>query len=189
MQLSARRRWLGVGVGVVVCGAVLVACDGGAAQSPAALADAALADAAFADAALADATLADAGISAFCAAETRDDDYAPGLHKVGAQGYTVVLLASVPAPPAKTNNTWTVRVLDPQGAPVDGLALDVYPFMPDHGHGTSAATIAPAGAVGEYTVAAINLYMSGLWTIRIALKDAGAQAEIDRVTFAFCVSR
>jgi hypothetical protein len=123
-----------------------------------------------------------------CATEDRDDDYAPGLVKVGEAGYSVTLVASDPAPPERGDNTWTVAVIDPGGAPLGGLELDVYPYMPDHGHGSpKQVTVEAAGAAGTYTLTPVNLSMSGLWTVRIKLVDPGTSTELDRVTFAFCV--
>ena len=77
----------------------------------------------------------------FCADEDRDDDYVAGMVKVGANGYSVVLVTSEPAPDPKGNYDWNIRVLDPAMAPVDNLTIKVFPFMPDHGHGTSVQAV------------------------------------------------
>lgn len=119
-----------------------------------------------------------------CDAETRDDDYTPGMSRIGANGYTVILVDSSPPPGSSGNYTWQVRVLDPAQAPRDQLDLRVFPAMPDHGHGTSPATVAPSGG-GIYTISAINLFMTGYWTIRLGLREN--EAELDFVLYKFCV--
>jgi len=146
------------------------------------------------DAAQADALRSDAAVDAipidapkFCDSETRDDTYAAGLTKVGANGYSIVLVSSTPAPPQKGNNAWVVQVLHP--APVDGLHLRVVPFMPDHGHGTAVVPVITPAANGTYNVSPVNLFMTGFWSVRIDLLDAANQdTELDHAAFLFCVS-
>lgn len=134
-----------------------------------------------------DAAPIDAALSSYCSTEDRDDDYLPGMSKVGESGHTVVLVSSDPGPPAKGDSSWIIQALDPKGAAVDDLDVDAFPFMPDHGHGTPVTAIAtPEGSGGRYEVSPINLFMTGLWTVRLALVDPDA-GELDRVTFAFCV--
>lgn len=142
------------------------------------------------DAAVSDAAV-DVAVDAFvvdgpglCDNEQRDDEYAAGMTRIGANGYTVVLATSTPLPGAKGNYVWNVQVLDPSMAPANGLDVRVTPFMPDHGHGTSAPTIT-AGADGVYTIAQMDLFMTGFWTIRFSLRDT--TSELDFVVFKFCV--
>src|SRR5690242_1168531 len=49
------------------------------------------------------------------------------------------LVNSMPGPPVKGTNTWTVKLLDMNNQPITDAAanMKVEPFMPDHGHGTS----------------------------------------------------
>lgn len=127
--------------------------------------------------------------STICLTEDRDDPYVPGMEKVGAAGYRVALVASVPGPPEKGDNHWTVQVHDATGAARDDLGLDVIPWMPDHGHGTPVAeSVTATGVDGVYEIDRVNLWMRGLWTNRISILDPQG-AELDRVTFAFCIDR
>jgi hypothetical protein len=123
-----------------------------------------------------------------CAIETRDDEYVAGLEKVGASGLAVVLVESTPAPPAKGDNTWRLRVLDSAGTPQGGLTVEVTPFMPDHGHGTPIdAEVIALAEPGEYQAGPINLWMPGLWEVTVAAENP-AQAEVsDSVVFRFCI--
>lgn len=133
----------------------------------------------------------DAAIDApmLCDSEPRDDTYVPGLTKIGAHGYRVVLESSTPGPPRRGNNDWVVQVLDPASAPRDGLVIEVVPYMPDHGHGTAVQAIVTALGGGRYRIAKVNLFMSGYWTIRLGLVDSAmGPDELDDVTFAFCVN-
>ena len=170
---------------MVAC--ALAACGGDAPATVDAALDAAVPVDATVDAAP-DADVTPDG-STICLTEDRDDPYVPGMEKVGANGYRVALGASVPGPPEKGDNHWTVQVHDATGAAVNDLGIDVIPFMPDHGHGTPVAEIVTAtGAEGLYEIDRVNLWMRGLWTNRVVLRDAQG-AELDRVTFAFCIDR
>lgn len=123
-----------------------------------------------------------------CSSSVETDDYAAGLTKVGESGYSVVLVESAPAPPGKGDNTWTVQVVDPGGQAQSGLTIDVYPFMPDHGHGTAVkAAVTPAGEAGTYVIAPVNLFMSGVWVVRLKLIDEASSAELDSVKLSFCI--
>lgn len=119
-----------------------------------------------------------------CDSETRDDEYTAGMTRIGANGYTVALLDSVPLPARKGKYTWTIRVVDPAMTPATGFDVRVTPTMPDHGHGTSPSTITP-GSDGTYTISQMDLFMTGLWNIRIAIRDASS--ELDFVAYKFCV--
>jgi hypothetical protein len=129
----------------------------------------------------------DAGEFVTCVGESRADTYAPGLEKAGGEGTVRIrLIQSEPAPPVKGDNRWTVDVVDMTGAPLDGLTIEVDPFMPDHQHGTPVkALVTPTGAPGRYQVTPVNLFMAGLWQITIDMKTATGLR--DRAVFSFCV--
>jgi hypothetical protein len=122
-----------------------------------------------------------------CDLETRDDEFAIGLSKVGDGGTLgFTLMAAEPAPPIRGDNTWSVQVnLMSSGDPVDGAAMIVVPFMPDHGHPAAKnVVIEPTGTAGEYELAPINFWMPGLWEVTI---DAQSGDGDDVVVFRFCV--
>ncbi|HTM19107.1 MAG TPA: FixH family protein [Kofleriaceae bacterium] len=120
-----------------------------------------------------------------CADETRALAYVPGMAVDGAQEQFMVMLVDAdPAPPAKGDNYWMIMVhaMD-TGDPVDGAVLEVTPFMPDHGHGTSIVpVVTPDTEPGTYIVDPINLWMPGLWEVRIDVDDGA-----DLITFPFCI--
>jgi hypothetical protein len=122
-----------------------------------------------------------------CMAETRDDEFALGLSKPGESSrYTFTLVTADPAPPARGDNTWVLR-LDTMAAPVapvTGATMSVSPFMPDHSHGSGkTVTITPMTEAGEYKLAPVNLWMPGLWEVTVQV--SGAQS--DRAVFRFCL--
>ncbi len=124
--------------------------------------------------------------STICATETRADTYEAGLEKVGKGGLKTKLLAAEPAPPAKGDNSWTLQVLDAASAPLDGVSIDVKPFMPDHGHPAPITpTVKAQGSDGSYLIESINLAMPGLWEVTLDLDDGAGTT--DSVVYAFCI--
>jgi len=117
-----------------------------------------------------------------CAAEARDDDYVAGMVKTGER-WSFALVDAAPAPPDEGDNTWSLHIADGE-AGVEGLALTVTPWMPDHDHGTPIAAVATEAAGGDYTVAPINLWLPGLWEVTVEGSDG---ASTDSAAFAFCI--
>jgi hypothetical protein len=95
-----------------------------------------------------------------------------------------------PGPPVKGNNTWTVQVEDVEtGTALDGLTLTILPWMVLHNHGTLEVTVTPSGEPGQYTLAPMYLYMSGVWDVRFTIvgapTDVGAAS--DTATIKICI--
>ena len=157
---------------------LVAACGGGGSTDEA--------DAAGADA---DETVADAGPDGASgevdAPPTVDCDgepadvYSPGMIRTSANGAMIELISSDPAPPARFYNTWVVR------SP-DGPITAVTPFMPAHGHGTQTPVVITAtGNPDEWQLDPVDLWMPGLWEVRIDV-DTGDASE--RIVFRFCIS-
>jgi hypothetical protein len=120
-----------------------------------------------------------------CSDETRDDVYMLGLERSGEQ-LRVRFVDAVPAPPARFDNTWILEVVDGTGIPVDDVALEVEPYMPDHMHGTSIATkVTVMDEPGQFELDPVNLFMPGLWEVR--LRFTMPDTTKDEVVFRFCV--
>ena len=121
-----------------------------------------------------------------CAAETRDDDFVVGLQKTGESGKLVfALMSATPAPPARGDNEWILQ-LTSAAAPVQGAAMVVTPFMPDHQHGTpTTVTIEPTATPGQYKLTPVNMWMPGLWETTI---KASANGDQDQAVFRFCIA-
>ena len=100
-------------------------------------------------------------------------------------GQTVRIAQAQPTPPDVGDNAWTLEITDASGAPLSGLAVDVQPWMPLHGHGLSPARYAAADlGGGTYDVESFDLIMPGLWEFTVDLA-AGGEAE-DTAMFVLC---
>ena len=133
-----------------------------------------------------DATGGSTGMASPCEGDMRGDDYAVGLAKTTDER-TVTFVDASPAPPAKGDNTWTLRVTDTSGAPLPGLTMEVGTWMPDHGHGSPIVpTVTEDGEPGTYVIDPLNFFMAGLWEITITLSDPSGGASTDTV-FRFCI--
>ena len=74
-----------------------------------------------------------------------------------------------PQPPAAGTCSVELTVKNASGAPVDGLALSVVPWMPAMGHGTSIlAEVTPKGG-GVYLVTDVSFFMPGDWELRTSV--------------------
>ena len=126
------------------------------------------------------------GMLSSCATETRAIAYAPGLSRTSDSGaFTAVLVDSDPGPPIKGTNDWTVRILDANGAPVDGLTITGLPRMPDHVHPTSVLPVVTPKGNGTYDVSPVYLFMPGYWVVTLTMQPATGPA--DTVTFPICI--
>jgi hypothetical protein len=108
------------------------------------------------------------------------------MSEVGAsKALTFILVGSSPAPPAIDDNIWTVKVLDPSGAPATNATFSsIKTWMPDHGHGSPETPMATPDLDGTYTVQPLYLFMNGLWQITFTVQ-VGAVS--DTATFSFCI--
>jgi hypothetical protein len=123
-----------------------------------------------------------------CSDDPRVDPFSAGMAKDGARGaLTFELLTSDPAPPAKGDNAWTLRIVDAADEPAD-VSLEVQLSMPDHGHGSPVVPKISRDA-GHFSVAPLNLFMAGVWQIDFHAKDSERDDEtpLDDVSFFFCI--
>ena len=71
-----------------------------------------------------------------------------------------------------------------------GVDLRVEPTMPAHGHGTTPVpTVTPVeGQPGTFDIRPLNLFMPGLWQIRIVVSmEVGGAAVEDTMDFEFWI--
>jgi hypothetical protein len=133
----------------------------------------------------------DGAVFAVCANDTRGEAYTAGMSKAGKDGLlTVQLMSSVPGPPIKGNNAWSITIKNNAGELVEGASIVVTPYMPDHSHGTSVRAVVTPMAEGGYSIAPLYLYMAGLWQTTLQIQSAAEgdkPAVSDSVMFAFCV--
>src|SRR5262249_20616222 len=114
----------------------------------------------------------DAGATATCAADPRASAYSAGLTLTGKAGLLQTrLMSSLPAPPLKGENKWTVQVTDAtSGAGLDGVTIDVVPFMPDHGHYSPIKVVVTPMGGGVYLLDPVYLFMAGVWEVTVNMK-------------------
>ena len=76
-------------------------------------------------------------------------------------------LRSAPEPPVQGQNVGQITVTDSSGQPVEGLTLTVLPWMPAHGHGTSAPVGVTDNGGGVFIANPLYLFMAGEWQLRM----------------------
>lgn len=76
---------------------------------------------------------------------------------------------SAPENPERGENTWVVY-LEEQGKALEGCALSVTPYMPQHMHGVPRPPEITELGEGEYQVAQLNLIMPGLWDLTFTFR-------------------
>jgi hypothetical protein len=119
-----------------------------------------------------------------CSGDARVDAYAANLTKISPGGLQVAISQATPAPPAKGLNSWTMMISDQGGSPIDEDGITVTPFMPDHGHGTSAKVVVTQEGAGRYSFTPLYLFMPGVWRVAVTI-PVGATSE--SVNFYFCI--
>jgi hypothetical protein len=126
---------------------------------------------------------ADAGEIIDCSTDPRVMTYQPGMSIPSAsKNLDFILVKSDPGPPAKGNDTWTLKVTNTSAQPQPNLGLSVLPFMPDHGHGTSVNASITDNHDGTYTVAPLYFFMPGVWRVTFT-----SSTPADSAVFFFCV--
>lgn len=84
-------------------------------------------------------------------------------------GVLVIAVRTSPQPPARgTNDVQLTLTRASDGTPVDGVSLDVEPWMPAMGHGSSTPTVTAQGG-GVYLVTEVYFYMPGAWELRTSI--------------------
>lgn len=118
------------------------------------------------------------------------DCYRSGMERQGSQSIVRLLEAS-PGPPERGDfNVWTLEVTDLDGNPMENISVRVDPTMPSHGHGTTPLPTVTAleGTDTQYEARPLNLFMPGLWQIRVYIEGLGEDPEsIDSVDFEFWI--
>lgn len=124
------------------------------------------------------------GATVNCTLDRRVDTFAANISKTSPPGTAkITIVSSDPAPPAKGNNSWKLRVTNEAGEPISNAALTLKLFMPDHGHGTSVKPVVTPEPDGIYDVTPLDLFMAGVWRITVSTTAAAE----DAVDFFFCI--
>lgn len=94
-------------------------------------------------------------------------DHVPNSEVNSTSGVLHVALRTSPYPATLGPTAFEITVTDQSGVPVDGLTLDVTPWMPAHGHGTTTKPVATPTGFGRYTTTTANISMVGKWILKI----------------------
>lgn len=129
-------------------------------------------------------TLASVALALFCSACSSGPAPAAiavfpvdALESVTSAGGLHIDVRTAPTqPPPRGNVTVQFLITDGLGAPVNGLAIDVVPWMPAMGHGTSQEPVVTPRAQGEYLITNLNLFMPGQWELRTNIVGSNAPA-------------
>lgn len=89
-----------------------------------------------------------------------------------------------PVQPVTGTNALRLYVFKGTGTPVTGATIDVEPWMPGHGHGSTEVPVASEDGNGWYTVNNIFYTMPGYWELYIDIDDS---VDADSVTFEYNV--
>jgi hypothetical protein len=124
--------------------------------------------------------------ASICDNDPRGMTYAIGLSATSAHGsMKASFVDATPAPPAKNENSWTLKLTDTHGNPITGATLAVAPFMPDHGHGPPALPLWMEMGGGTYVINQIDFFMPGIWQVTFTITPTSGPA--DSLVFTFCV--
>lgn len=88
--------------------------------------------------------------------------------------YTLSFYSSPSVQPTRGVNALKLFVTHTaDGAAATDVAVDVVPFMPAMGHGSSVKpTVAPGSEPGTFTVSGLYFFMPGLWEIRTTIASS-----------------
>jgi hypothetical protein len=77
-----------------------------------------------------------------------------------------------PSVPVRGENAAQLTFVDGRGQAIGGLTVDVVPWMPAHGHGTSVQPVTTVTDPGVVVATPVYLYMSGEWELRMTISGA-----------------
>jgi hypothetical protein len=127
-----------------------------------------------------------AGGSGGAACSGQGDTFAAGMSKDGNAGkLEFSLMSADPAPPALSDNVWTVKITDMAGAAAEGATVTGEPWMPAHEHGSPRQVVVTESGGGEYVLDPVNFNMVGLWEVTI--KATPTSGDPDEVLYSFCI--
>jgi hypothetical protein len=92
---------------------------------------------------------------------------APYLVVMSDHGQLAIEVRTGPSqPPGRGETDVKLVVRDAAGVLVEGLDIEVTPWMPLMGHGTSVTPAVLEGGGGTYFLRNVSMYMAGVWELR-----------------------
>jgi hypothetical protein len=99
----------------------------------------------------------------------------------GAQGNVSLEIRTSPSQPPSRGVSSVEYTVTAGDEPVEGLTIEVVPWMPDMGHGASVTPTVTDEGGGRYVVDDVELFMPGKWELRTTLTGSAE----DRATPTF----
>jgi hypothetical protein len=99
------------------------------------------------------------------------------LEKLTKDGkFRVALIPPVPDPPMQQIHAWSIRLMKPDGTPIENGLVYLNGGMPEHGHGlpTRPMTVGEV-APGVYRVEGVKFNMPGRWELIVAIQANGTE--------------
>lgn len=126
------------------------------------------------------------GAAAHPTCDDRGQPLVSGLSRQGAEDVEVQLQSLEPPRPVVGDNTWSVS-LTRAGAVLEGAALEVSPWMPDHQHASTKTVLVAETDPGTYQLSPVYLGMIGYWEVGITIEVD--EEPLAHVSFDTCLSR
>jgi hypothetical protein len=96
---------------------------------------------------------------------------------MSGSGNLTLSVASAPtSPPQRGCAALQYVITDSSGKPVDGLTLQVTPWMVEMNHGSSLTTSVTAMGQGKYVVTSVDLFMEGDWLLKTDVGGAASDS-------------
>jgi hypothetical protein len=110
----------------------------------------------------------------------RDDGY----EVTGERGAIKARLVDASdVPPRLNRNDWTIRITDPDGTPLAGADVaQACAYMPDHAHAETPRAVIAEDGPGEFTLEFLNLNMTGLWHVDVAVRTPRGDGDDQQFT-------
>ncbi len=126
----------------------------------------------------------DDGNDGVCADEERDEPVTGGDVLAGdSETLRLALVTLDPAVPDLGENEWTVEVRDSGDTLLEGCTIEVEPWMPDHGHGSTDISSTEIGA-GQYSLTPVEFVMPGYWEVALSITCG---EDSDNVLLKLCI--
>lgn len=123
------------------------------------------------------------GLTLTVASVAADRAHDPSLGRMSDQGqYQIQISSDVLPIPMRRTHSWTIRVSDTSGRPVERASIDVTGRMPERQNGLpTQARVVPTADPGVYKINGVRFSKTGWWVLNLAIQslDLGA----DTVTF------
>ncbi len=92
--------------------------------------------------------------------------------------YQIEIRTAPTQPPPRAGATLDVHIADAAGHDVDGVTLEIVPWMAAMNHGTQVDPVITPQGKGHYTCYPLELFMAGTWQLRMKLKKGTRESHV-----------